>query len=580
MTLNRFPPVTRLAARSVSGRSRSWFGAIALGTFSAALTALPTLAAEKIYFVFGPVKQSLAVSSLANFAKTGTPDPELANYLRLAKADNPQTQQRFQTVLLRRFELNPNQLSQFFNSAVGSQLLSNFGRYVQDAAGNNGQALLQTGLIQAAASPTGLTLLNVLEKMPADIQIDLQSSFQLTQAGKRVARATERGIDIMGQLAATETTKEPTVDYTQLPDLRQPGAFSPASYRWELNDSSRKRQFYVMIHRPRTLPTGRTPVVILSHGLGEDPGYYARAAQHLATYGFVVALPQHPGSDAAHSQRFWQGATKEVFLLSEFSDRPKDISYVIDELERRNASEFGGTLDLKAVGVGGHSFGGYTSLAVAGATIDFANLEKECNSQYGFLNTSLLLQCQALKLPRQTYNFRDLRVIAVNAFNPVNSAIFGPTGLAQLKIPVLIAGGGYDPATPFVFEQMRSFAWLTTPTKYLAMVESQAHIDVASLDAGISRLLQAIPDLVLVQQQLIDSYARGLGVAFWGTQVLKDPKYQPYLQSAYATYLSQNQPKANQLLLITSLMQKELEQAVQQFRQEEEIKEGETLTGK
>lgn len=44
---------------------------------------------------------------------------------------------------------------------------------------------------------------------------------------------------------------------------------------------------------------------------------------------------------------------------------------MIDELERRNPSQFEGRLDLQNVGVPGHSFGGYGALAVAGAVIDF-----------------------------------------------------------------------------------------------------------------------------------------------------------------------------------------------------------------
>ena len=64
-------------------------------------------------------------------------------------------------------------------------------------------------------------------------------------------------------------------------------------------------------------------------------------------------------------------------------DRPKDISFAIDQMEKINkeAGVFKGRLDMNRIGVGGHSFGAYTTLAVAGQQVggrifrkDFADL--------------------------------------------------------------------------------------------------------------------------------------------------------------------------------------------------------------
>jgi predicted dienelactone hydrolase len=51
-------------------------------------------------------------------------------------------------------------------------------------------------------------------------------------------------------------------------------------------------------------------------------------------------------------------------------NRPKDVSFVIDELERlnREKSPYHEQLDLNRIGVAGHSFGAFTSLAIAGQT--------------------------------------------------------------------------------------------------------------------------------------------------------------------------------------------------------------------
>ena len=140
--------------------------------------------------------------------------------------------------------------------------------------------------------------------------------------------------------------------------------------RLVLTDESRQRQFYVDLYQPQQWRAGETPVVAHSHGLASNPESRRRQAAHMASYSYVVALPQHLGSDTIQVENFQAGLSREIFLNTEFIDRPQDISYVIDELERRNQAEFGGRLDLENVGVAGHSFGGYTALAVAGAQID------------------------------------------------------------------------------------------------------------------------------------------------------------------------------------------------------------------
>ncbi|MDX2230346.1 MAG: hypothetical protein NW220_11960 [Leptolyngbyaceae cyanobacterium bins.349] len=325
-----------------------------------------------------------------------------------------------------------------------------------------------------------------------------------------------------------------------------------------------KRRFYVLVYQPQQLRSGKTPVVILSHGLGSKPEDFARRAQHLASYGFVVALPQHPGSDAGQVQELKAGLSGAYFLTSDFIDRPKDISYVIDELERRNQSEFGGQLDLQSVGVAGHSFGGYGVLAVAGATIDFDFLQQQCDRQFAYLDTSLLMQCRVLQLPRQAYNFRDPRVKAVFAANPVNYAVFGPKGLGQITIPVMLVGGSDDPATPVVFEQTQSFPLLRSPVKYLALAEGQAHINLANLDAGMTHTLNSIKGLSLASPYVLESYADAMLLAFFESYIAGNSAYQAYMQSAYANYLSQDQKF--KLFLISRASESALNSEIAKFK--------------
>jgi predicted dienelactone hydrolase len=387
------------------------------------------------------------------------------------------------------------------------------------------------------------------------------------KAAEKAILETEMSIDELKKLTAMEATAEPPVDFSALPDLRKPGDYGVKKETWLLNDESRKRKFYVDVYKPQQWREGKTPVIIFSHGLASRPEDFSKDAEHLSFYGYVVALPQHLGSDTKKAKALLEGYTREVFDVDEFINRPKDISYVIDELERRNQSEFAGQLNLDSVGVGGHSFGGYTALAVAGAEIDFENLEQECNKPFSGLNISLLLQCRALVLPRQAYNFRDSRVKAVFAVNPVNSAIFGSKGLSKIQIPVSIGAGTYDPATPLAFEQVRSFVWLTTPNKYLAVVEGQAHVDFSQLDASMTDAIASVENLTLPSPQLIANYTHSIQVAFFEVYVANRSDLRPYLQSSYADYLSQGE--TFKLEFISAASSDKLAEAIEKFKRKQ-----------
>jgi predicted dienelactone hydrolase len=87
----------------------------------------------------------------------------------------------------------------------------------------------------------------------------------------------------------------------------------------------------------------------------------------------VVAVSEHPGSDAKQLQALLSGRADEVTSPREFIDRPLDVKYLLDELTRLSQSEpgFQERLNLQQVGVIGQSFGGYTVLALAGAKLNF-----------------------------------------------------------------------------------------------------------------------------------------------------------------------------------------------------------------
>ncbi|WP_330202549.1 alpha/beta hydrolase [Cyanobacterium sp. Dongsha4] len=518
--------------------------------------------ADNIFFVYSPLIASLRVESLEKFAKDGTVNQNLGFYLNLARVD-AQQKAEFRRALTTPVKVDPVLLSRILNTDEAERLLNYFGSVINIRGGSNGKFLLRGALIKSAMEEDGLTLLNVLRNLAVDIQINIPRILNYSEQINLVVNGSDLFVNEVARLGEKEAELSEPVDFSKLTDIRQLGAFSVTNSRLNLFDATRNRELYVEIFQPAELKGENIPVVIFSHGLSSRPEDFSRWATHLASYGYVVVLPQHPGSDIQQTEDFLAGLSRQIFRLNEFIDRPLDITFVLNELTRLNNQQFGGKLNLESVGVGGHSFGGYTALAVAGAKINFQQLERSCNLEIGNLNTALLLQCRALQLPRKDYNFRDERVKAVFTINPVNASIFGIDGLNNIDIPMFVAAGSYDPATPFVFEQARTFPFLTDQNVYLQLQEGQAHVDFSQLDAGITDLIETVGNLTLPSPYLLDEYTNSMMLAFFQVHLRNEEDYRVFLQSSYAQYLSQGQEFKT--FLITSQFLPELRDKYEQF---------------
>lgn len=533
-----------------------------LGMMTACLTAMPGQAAEELFFIYSPVNFSVEVSSLELFAKEGKVNKNLEFYLQFV---TPEQKAAFREALTKKIDLPPVVVSRFFNTSIGEDILTRLGKGITIQGGSNGKYALRAAFVQAAFDPQGFTLINVLKKLPTNMEFQGPQLLGFAEESKKFILATETLIKELRQLTAQEATTDRPVDYSQLTDMRQVGPYKVTKQVWNLTDTSRDRSLYVDVYVPQ-FTQGKMSVVVFSHGVASRPEDYGVALERLASYGFLVAAPQHPGSDIIWAKEVLEGYHREAFDLNDFINRPKDISFVIDELERRNPTQFQNRLDLQNVGMGGHSFGGYTALAIAGAEIDFEYLKQECDRLYSGVNISLLLECRALDLPRQTYNFRDNRVKAVFAGNPVNRGIFGPKGLSKITIPIMLGSGSYDPAAPPALEQAASFTWLGSTQKYWAMVEGQAHVNFSELDAGLSKSIETVTQLTLPNQDLITDYTAAIEIPFFEVYINQNEKFRPYLQSTYAEYLSRGEQF--KLDFISQASVPKLIDAIKKFKQE------------
>jgi predicted dienelactone hydrolase len=519
---------------------------------------------RSISFTLGPLIRSLRISSLQAFVADGTVAKDLAFFFSLASV-KPEDYPRIRKALVESPDIkNPLVISRVLNTSMGESVLQNLGVGFTLLRGGNGALAIRAALVNAAQSAEGPSVLSVFANLPANVQIRLEEALRVAREGERVVEGTKLLVETLEKLSNQEAFRQPTVDFSTLPNPRDKGPYSYSTEEWNITDSERARKLRVLVYKPQQTDLKKMPVVVFSHGLGSNPDDFEEGFKHLASYGYLVAAPQHPGSDDQWTKDLLRGLRREVFDIQEFKDRPADLTFVLDELERRNADTFGGRLQLDRVAVTGHSFGGYTALALAGATINKPFLEEECEIPYGVLNVAVLLECEALRLNAMPSGLQDPRVASVFVLNPVNRSIFGEEGLSEITVPVAFVSGSYDPATPPALEQADSFTWLTTPNRYWYMVEGQAHVNLTKVDPGIRDTLNSIEGLTLPSQNLISDYWRGAVIPFLDTTIRGGTTFAPHLSPAFTKYMSEG--KQFSVFMITDESDDDLESVIRSFR--------------
>ena len=510
---------------------------------------LSATAAEQVDFWYELLEYSVPVSSLETYAKTGKIDRSFAAY---AQRLTPRELTRLKAVLNYQVDIERVVVFRFFHSSLGKRILRLAGEIIKINPNRNGFYGLRSALVLTANSPEGLTILNVIRQFPTEsMHIDGNALIEQIQAFNQLRKQTTSAVATVEQQAEIEANTELKTDFARQLDLRDSG--NSTWHKKTLTSFDQKRDRFLEIDFYRPAIDTSIPVVVISPGLGVDKDNFIYLAQHLASHGFAVAVLNHPGSDLQQFENFLAGTTKEVIGVKEFIDRPLDVSYLLDELtklEQTDSSQLG-SLNLKQVGIIGHSFGAYTALALAGVELNPKRLQQDCQSDRinlnGF-NPSLLFQCLVLDLPPiSDYRLFDKRIAAIFAMNPIASSIFGQQNLSQLDLPVAFVAGSNDPITPALPEQITPFTWLSVPNKYLLLIEKGTHI--YKRDEAFS-MLTASTDFSLARQ-----YIQAMSLAFMKTYVAKESSYRLFLNSNYAKYIGKNYLKLN---LVNSLSKTDL----------------------
>lgn len=187
---------------------------------------------------------------------------------------------------------------------------------------------------------------------------------------------------------------------------------------------------------------GAFPMVIISHGAGGNAGQFGWIASELAEAGFVVVLPNHPGTTSGNASaedavRVWE--------------RPADVSAVLDEITT-NAEDYP-YIDGNRISIVGFSAGGYTAMATSGARVDPTLLQGFCDDgDHGMSDCAFLarsgVNLHAMDLTPAAQDLRDPRIAAAVVIDPGIVETLTEESLARIPIPMLVINLGMEETIP------------------------------------------------------------------------------------------------------------------------------------
>ncbi len=220
------------------------------------------------------------------------------------------------------------------------------------------------------------------------------------------------------------------------------------------------------------------PLVVFSHGYSLSPIVYSTLVEHYASQGYVVLAPEHNESFDGSLTGFWK----------ELIDRPVDIHRTIDHAEQltQSGEPLAGMIDLDNVAVVGHSYGGYTALAAAGARFDFAAYKSRCaaltaDDPLNFFcapipnESDMAMRAGLGEVPSGLWpSFGDPRIKA--AISLAGDAYpFDQRGLAKLEVPVMAMGGTIDEGTPYTWGAKLTYDHVGSENKTLVSFPGAGH---------------------------------------------------------------------------------------------------------
>jgi predicted dienelactone hydrolase len=256
------------------------------------------------------------------------------------------------------------------------------------------------------------------------------------------------------------------------------------------------------------------PLILFSHWWSSNSLTDIKLFTHLASHGFVVASIEH---ECDHSP---------TCLI----DRPMDVLFVLDQLDEFNEDDLAEIIDTDQVGVMGISFGGYTTLATAGARIDpthfltwAANDDIKRNPWDNYLKYTVAAQWDEVASYRAQFDIlkegaswpsvTNGRIHAVMPIVPSLGMVFGEHGVEAVAVPTLMLAATKDDLVPYKKQIVPMYAQLSGEERYLISFIGYGHLP-QNLHQG-------------------EVYFKHFSTAFFGYYLQEQETYIEYLTETY-----------------------------------------------
>jgi predicted dienelactone hydrolase len=283
------------------------------------------------------------------------------------------------------------------------------------------------------------------------------------------------------------------------------------------------------------------PVIVFSHGNGNNAIDHAYLLEALASYGYIVAAPDHL-NDTQDDSRIdfinglagapvlpcfdgakWPSLCAHTSVSESMIERFHDVQAILDTLP----SWFGHRVDMDRVGMMGHSRGSVTTLAVAGGSTDL-----------GF---------SALTGEDGRPRIKALLVLSIGTADVASHVNF-----QGITVPTLLLSGDLEPA-PLQAESKAAFMAIASTDKQRLVIHNATHRHFDSAfcaqvqsSASIAQAdSNAILDLRSANQILWNSSApiQGAAVDLCGYDSFTTPtNIIPFVNLFYATAATTKPP--------------------------------------
>ena len=466
--------------------------------------AAPALCAERISFQLGEFERSLSISELADFAAGDPPAPELREALRLLK---PSEQKALRGALNQSAPVNAVMASNYLGTALGQRTIQQLAKLINQPS-KVAENALTSALILGASTSGSLRIIPVLEAYPLpNLPIKVGALASLLRTLRQDFNLQSKLFERLSGLAGSPASG---------PDLNLAAVKGSIGFQQlQFTFAGRvAKSIKSALYLPTTATVdSKAPLVVLVPGLNTDMNALLYVGETLASQGYAVAALNLPFTSADTVTAAIEG-TGAIPPANAWYRQPTTVSELIDQIERR----WGTRVNTKRVGVLGQSLGGYTVTALAGASLDWPHLVQGCRQlddpNTVVLNRAIVWQCAAPNRVVERTSFRDSRVKAAVAVNPVTNPIFSSGSMAQVEIPMLVIAGMNDVFAPPVSQQLSPYTAIRQPGSVLAVQNNGTHLSFLDATSSLPSVITG-PD-----QQLARTELRGMAKLFFDRHLL------------------------------------------------------------